>query len=149
MSNKRRTSPDYPDAWAWLGDLAAAEGIDLERMSLSEAADRAVSRLEQQRGKGLPLTLGTVELAAVLVRLQGEFAVSDASSADPLLERAYAHTRARMLAARYADGLEVWTRPGSLAEPEPETTLFDLVRVFESIFPDMQRLLSRRSPSGQ
>jgi hypothetical protein len=53
MSNKRRTSPDYPDAWAWLGDLAAAEGIDLERMSLSEAADRAVSRLEQQRGEGL------------------------------------------------------------------------------------------------
>lgn len=83
------------------------------------------------------------------MRFQGEFVVSDASSADPLLERAYAHTRARMLAARYADGLEVWTRPGSLAEPEPETTLFDLVRVFESIFPDMQRLLSRRSPSGQ
>jgi hypothetical protein len=97
----------------------------------------------------LPLTPGTVAIASLLVRLQGEFAVSGAVSADPFLERAYARTRACLLAARYAGGFEVWTRPGSLQaelepEPRPEMALFDLVRLFESIFPDVQRLLSRR-----
>jgi len=73
-------------------------------MSLSDAAYCAVSHLERQRDAGLPLTPGAVDLVSRLAHLQGELAVSGASSAQPLLERAYARARARLLADRYAAG---------------------------------------------
>jgi hypothetical protein len=44
---KRRKRPDPSDARSWLSHWAATEGIDCERLSLAEAADRAVSRLER------------------------------------------------------------------------------------------------------
>ena len=135
---KRPGSPDYPDAWAWLCDLAAAEGIKLERMPLTEAADCALSHLERKCAAGLPPAPGSVQLAALLVRLQGELALSGAASDDPILERAYACARARMLAARYAHSLQVWSRPEfpqaePETEPEPALTLFDLISQCQTI----------------
>jgi hypothetical protein len=58
---------DFAAAWFWLSHLAAAEGIDLQRLSLAEAADRAISQLEHQGDAGLPLRPGTVQLAVLLV----------------------------------------------------------------------------------
>jgi hypothetical protein len=136
---KRPKRPDLSDARSWLSHLAAAESIDLERMSFAEASDRAVSQLEQQRDAGLPLRPEAVHLAALLVRIEGERVVAGASSAAPFIERAYALDRARLLAERYAEGQRVWTRPQMPLpepelEPEPEpVTLYDLVRTCESL----------------
>jgi hypothetical protein len=139
---KRRKRPDLSDARSWLSHLAAAEGIDFERMSFAEAADRAVSQLEQQRDAGLPLRPETVQLAALLVQIEGEMVAVGASSAELFIERAYALDRARLLAERHADGQRVWTRPPVPhfelePEPEPESepavTLYDLIRTCESL----------------
>ena len=81
-------------------------------MTLSEAADCAVARLEHQRDCGLPLNPRTVQVAALLVRLEGELVASGASSAKPFAERAYARERARLLAERHASAQRVWTRSG-------------------------------------
>jgi len=108
---KRARLLDRPNAWAWVCDVAATEGLDLTRMSLFEAAQCAVSHLEHRRDAGLSLNPGAVKLASLLARLEGESAVSGAPSGDLFLERAYARDRARLLADRYAAGLRIWSRP--------------------------------------
>ena len=139
---KRRKHPDLSDARSWLSHLAAAEGIDLEHLSLAEAVDRAVSQLEQQRDAGVPLRPGAVQFAALLLRIEGQMVVAGASSAEPFIERAYALDRARLLAERHAAGQRVWTRPeiplpgmepDPEPEPEPAVTLYDLIRICESL----------------
>ena len=139
---KRRLRPDLSGAQSWLSHWATAEGIDFERMSLAQAADRAVSLLEQQREVGLPLRSETVRLAALLVRMEGEMVVAGASSPQPFIERAYALDRARLLGERHAAGQRIWTRPAiSFLEPEPEPeaepttlmSLYDFIRTCESL----------------
>jgi len=142
---KRRKRPEPADAWSWLRHRAAAVSIDLRQMSLTEAAHSAVSRLEAQRDAGLPSSPEAVQVAALLVRLVGEWVAWDVSSAEPLVERAYVREWARWLAQRYAANQRVWTRPSTPKplppkpvpqpepEPEPMVTLFDLVREFQMI----------------
>jgi hypothetical protein len=142
---KRRKRPQQPDGWSWLCRLAAAEGINLQRMSLAEAADRAVSKLEHQRDASLPLRPQTVQFAALLVRLEGKTAASGATSAEPFVERAYARVRARRLREQYEAGWQVHTNPGALPqdepEPEPEwVTVYDLSCQAQSIAREMERL---------
>ena len=115
-------------------------------MSLSEAAACAVSHLERQRDAGLPLTPTTLHLASLLVRLEGEATLSATSSTEPFIERAYARTLARWLAARLEVGRRVWTRPGILPvepepdpEPAPEMTVYDLIQLSKSIIGDLKR----------
>ena len=110
---KHRTRPEPADAWSWLARRAAAAGIDLRQISLTEAAHCAVSRLEEQRDAGLPLSPQTVQLAALFVRLAGEWIASSAPSAEPFVERAYLREWARLLAERHAASQQVWTRPPS------------------------------------
>jgi hypothetical protein len=149
---KRPKPPDLPDAWFWLSHLAAAEGIDLGRFSLAEAADRAISQLEHQRDAGLPLRPGTVQLAALLIRLEGQMVVSGVPSAEPFIECAYARDRAHLLAERHRAGQRVWTRPVTPLpelepDPEPESepvTFYDLVRTYQSIMWDRERWRTRR-----
>jgi chromatin segregation and condensation protein Rec8/ScpA/Scc1 (kleisin family) len=151
---KRRKRPNLSDARSWLSHLAAAAGIDFERMSLAEAADRAVSQLEQQRDADLPLRPETVRLAALLVRIEGEMAVAGASSAEAFIERAYALDRARWLAGRHAAGQRVWMRPEIPVpelepepepEPEPGVTLYDLIRTYESLMEYVKQRQAARS----
>ncbi len=149
---EHRKPPGCRNAWTWLCTIAAAQDIDLQRMSLSEAADRAISHLEYQRDSGMPLIPATVQLASLLVRLEGEALLSDTFSTEPFIERAYARTLARWLATRWEAGLRVWTRPGILpVEPEPEPeppsemTIYDLIRLCESIIGDLKRLPLRSS----
>lgn len=144
----RRNSSRQPDAWAWLCSLATGEGIDLERMPLAEAANRAVSRLEHRRAAGLSLTPAAIQLASLLVRLEGQ-SLSGASSTEPFLEREYARVRARWLADRYTAGQRVWTRSTTpAAEPEPEpvspVTLYDLMCLCRRLADDLKRLRSQR-----
>ncbi len=148
-----RKSPGRRHASTWLCTLAAAQDIDLQRLSLSEAADCAISHLEYQRDTGMPLIPATVQLASLLVRLEGEALLSDASSTEPFIERAYARTLARWLATRLEASLRVWTRPGILPlepEPEPElpseTTVYDLIRLCESINPRLETLATPLEP---
>ena len=135
--------PAHTDAWSWLCGLAASERISLQTMTLSEAADCAVARLENQRDCGLALNPRTVQVAALLVCLEAELVASGASSPVPLAERAYARERARLLAERHATAQSVWTRSGiPEKEPEPEVMLFDLVSVCKSVVLKAQRVLS-------
>ena len=121
--------PAHTDAWSWLCGLAASERISLQTMTLSEAADCAVARLENQRDCGLALNPRTVQVAALLVRLEGELVASGAYSSGPLAQRAYALERARLLAERHAAAQSVWTRAGiPEKEPDPAVILFDLIR---------------------
>ena len=127
--------------------VAATESLDLTGMSLFEAAQCAVSHLEHRRDAGLPLNPEAVKLASLLARLEGESAVSGASTGDLFLERAYARDRARLLADRYAAGLRVWSRRPEIpeAEPEPAWTLYDLIRLCESLARDARRWRARRA----
>ena len=134
------SGPNPPMPGSWLARRAAAAGIDLHQISLTEAADCAVSRLEEQRDAGLPLSPETVQLAALFVRLAGEWIASSASSAEPFVERAYLREWARLLTERHAANQQVWTRPPipepqpeREPEPEPMVTLYDLVREFRLI----------------
>ena len=99
---KTSALPVHRDAWSWLCGLAASERISLQTMTLAEAADCATARLENQRDCGLALNPRTVQVAALLVRLEAELVASGASSPVPLAERAYAPERARLLAERHA-----------------------------------------------
>jgi hypothetical protein len=95
---------------------------------------------------------GTVQLAALLVRLEGEMVVSGVTSAEPFIECAYARDRAHLLAERHRAGQRVWTRPATplpKLEPEPDPepeplTLYDLVRTWQSIMRDAERWRTRR-----
>ena len=135
--------PAHTDAWSWLCGLAASERISLQTMTLSEAADCAVARLENQRDCGLALNPRTVQVATLLVCLESELMASGASSAVLSVERAYVRERARLLAGQHAAAQSVWTRiriPEK--EPEPEVMLFDLVSVCKSVVLKAQRVLS-------
>lgn len=110
--NKPMKHLDHPNAWSWLG---AAEGIELEGISLAQAADRAVSQLERRRDAGLPLHLAAVQLAALLVRLEGEMVAAGATSPEPFIERAYARARAVRLGEQFEAGLRTRTKCRRLA----------------------------------
>ena len=139
---KRQKPQRHPGPWEWLCASAAAEGIDIQNLSLSAAADCALRHLERRRHASLPLTPGAVDLAARLIQLQGEWAVSGASSAAPFLERAHARARARLLADRYTAGQHARSRLGTIPaepaepKPEPDVTLYDLVRLCRSLGPN-------------
>ena len=140
---KTSALPVRADAWSWLCGLAAAQRISLQKRTLAEAADCAVARLEHQRDCGLPLNPRTVQVAALLVRLEAELGASGASSAVPSVERAYVRERARLLAGRHATAQSVWTRSGiPEKEPEPEVMLFDLVSVCKAVVLKAQLVLS-------
>ncbi len=146
---KRPKAPAHVGAWSWLCGLARAQGLDLDRISLAEAAERIVSQLEECRGSGVPLPADAVQLASRLVRWQRELLLAKASSADPLIERVYARERAKLLARQLERGPLLEPKPeiGKPDEPEqPETfTLYDLVRLCESLARDAARLRSRRT----
>lgn len=146
---KRRKAPAHPSAWSWLCRLARTQGLDLERISLAEAAERIVSQLEECRASGVPLPVDAVRLASRLVRWQGELLLSEASCADPLIERVYARERAQLLTRQLELGPLIEPKPeiGEPEEPEqPVTfTLYDLVRLCESLARDAERLRSRRT----
>lgn len=90
-----------------------------------------------------------MRLASRLVRWQGELLLLEASSADPLIERVYARERAQLLARQLERGPLIEPKPeiGEPNEPEqPETfTLYDLVRLSESLAHDAERLRSHRT----
>jgi len=147
---KRRKRPDLSDAGSWLCHLAAAAGIDLQCLSLPEAADRAIFQLERQRDTGRPLRPPAVQFAALLVRIEGQMLASGATSPKAFIERAYALDRARLLAERHAAGQQVWTRPQipplepePEPEPEPFVTLYDLIRTCVSLMQYVQQRQSR------
>lgn len=106
-------------------------GIDFERLSLTEAADQAVSQLERQRDAGLSLRPQTVQFAALLVRIEGEMVASGAMSAEPFIERAYALDRARLScwpngmqsASEYGPGRQMLHLEPEEPEPEPFVTV--------------------------
>jgi len=121
-----------------------------------EAANRAVSQLEQQREAGLRLRPGTVRFAALLVRIEGEMVVSGATSPATFIERAYALDCAGLLAERHAASRRVWTRPPLASpepelelEPEPAVTLYDLVRICESLLRYVKQQQAARRLSSQ
>ena len=147
---KTSARPVRADAWSWLCGLAAAQRISLQKRTLAEAADCAVPRLEHQRNCGLALNPRTVQVAALLVRLEAELVASGASSPVPLAERAYARERARRLAERHAAAQRVWTRPGiPEKETDPAVILFDLISVCKSAVLKAQRVLSHLAPPQQ
>ena len=130
---KTSALPVRADAWSWLCGLTASERISLQTITLSEAADCAVARLENQRDCGLALNPRTVQVAALLVCLEAELGASGASSAVPSVERAYGRERARLLAGHHAAAQSVWTRSGiPEKEPDPAVILFDLISVCKS-----------------
>jgi len=149
---KRAEPLDRPNGWAWVCDLAAKEGIDLGTMSLSEAAEYAVSFLEHRIDSGLPLSPGVIRLASLLVRLEGESAVSGTSSGEVSINRAYARDFARLLAHRYATGLRILRRQPKTPEPEPEPpaewTLHDLLLLSRSLAREGKRWRARRVRAG-
>ncbi len=146
---KRPKAPAHVSAWSWLCGWARAQGLDLDRISLAEAAERIVSQLEECRASGVPLPVDAVRLASRLVRWQGELLLSEASSADPMIERVCARERAQLLARQLERGPLIEPKPeiGEPDEPEkPETfTLYDLVRLCESLARDAEHLRSRRT----
>ncbi len=145
---KRPKSPAHVSAWSWLCGLTRTQGLDLERISLAEAAERIVSQLEQYRASGVPLPADAVRLASRLVRWHGELLLSEGSSVDPLIERVYARERAKLLARQLKRGPLIESKPeiGEPDEPEQQTfTLYDLVRLCESLARDAERVRSRRT----
>jgi hypothetical protein len=116
---KRIHRPNLPGAWVWFCRLTAAQDIHLHRVSIAEAAELAVSRLETQKQARAPLNPELVRVAALLVELLGVLA-ADEPAAGPFVERLWARERARLLGERYAARSLVFSRPPDRdGEPQP------------------------------
>lgn len=93
-----------------------------------------------------------VPLAALLVKIEGEMLLANASIANSFLERAYARERARSLARQLSLGPLLRHTP-LISEPEEslsaeegyQVTLFDVVKTFGKILEKAEKLASERA----
>jgi hypothetical protein len=83
--------------WKWFCQLARAQGIDPNLVSLPHAAEDLIARLERRRKESQP----AVELAAVLVHMLGSLAIEGLEpiwkNAEPWIIRALTPRTARFL----------------------------------------------------
>lgn len=150
---------DPPDPWVWLGLQADEAGVEFGGSSLPDAADCAVAHLERQVEAGLEPTPEAVHLAALLVRLAGEWVVSGAASARPFIERAFFRDLADRLADHYQAGLGSRApnrTPTRIAQPQPppkpatedRAAIYDLLFRLNSILENLVRLHPRNEAAA-
>jgi hypothetical protein len=116
-----------------------------------EATERLLATLERDRSHGLPCSVQTVRLAALLIRWHGQLAFQGAEftwkNAQPFIEQAYARDRGRRLGAlREKAGLPHHKphilEPEPQPQNEPEVVPYDLVKAFQQIL-EQSRTLAR------
>lgn len=93
--------PLLPVPWEWFCQIAQAQSIDPNAVSLSQAIEELLTRLERCRQDDQPLNRQALELAAVLVHMLGSLEIEGLDptwkNAEPLIIRALARRTARFL----------------------------------------------------
>ena len=93
--------PLLPTPWEWFCQIAQAQGIDSNVVTLPQAAEELIARLERRRKESQPLDGPAIELSAVLVHMLGSLEIEGLdptwANAEPLIIRALARRTARFL----------------------------------------------------
>jgi chromatin segregation and condensation protein Rec8/ScpA/Scc1 (kleisin family) len=149
--------PPLPAPWEWFCQIAQSQGIDPNVVSLPQATEVLVARLERCRKESQPLDGPAFELAAVLVHMIGSLAIGGLEptwkNAEPLIIRALTRRTARFLTKQLENAGFTRPLPQPTPEPipeEPEVTLYDLVQTLRIAMGKLNTLAEkRRSASSE
>lgn len=141
-----------PTPWEWFCQIAQSQAIDPNLVTLPQAAEELVARLERRRKERHPLDGSAVELAAVLVHMLGSLEMDGLeptwTHAEPLIIRSLARRTARFLTRQLEN--TGFTRPIEQMTPEPipeepaDVTLYDLVQNLRKAIDKAHTLAEKR-----